>query len=249
MEWMESDDSTENNLKEVSKKDVVDLTGEDEKKPKKIDIKKKIEKEKKKLERRRRIYMKYNSEKQIEDCVEQLGIDLNQFMKYYEIVQFPLFYIQENKNVMAFKIRMKSLSRLSLDEEAEREVYNKILFGMGVSEMYQMNTIPTSRAMPERTRVIDYPPSGIPASRTIPQRIIPPVLNPSAVKPPIEKLPSQPMLKPIGELTKPHDEEILEKKLDELHRKRNSEELLRRIQEQERRRQEKAIPFPTIEKK
>ena len=245
---MESDDSTENNLKEVSKKDVVDLTGEDEKKPKKIDIKKKIEKEKKKLERRRRIYMKYDSEKQIEDFVEQLGIDLNQFMKYYEIVQFPLFYIQENKNVMAFKIRMKSLSRLRLDEEAEREVYNKMLFGMGVSEMYQMNTIPTSRAMPERTRVIDYPTNGIPTTRTITQRVVPPVLNPSAVKPPTN-LPNQPLLKPIGELTKAHDKEILERKLDELRRKRNSEEILRRIQERERQRREKMIPFPTIEKK
>ena len=246
---MESDSSTED-IKEVSKKVVVDLTVEDEKKPKKIDINKKIEKEKRRLEQRRRIYMKYSSEKQITDYVEQLGIDLNQFMKYYEIVQVPLFYVSENKNTMAFKIAMKRLSRMNLDEQAEREAYNKVLFGMSVSEMYQMNIIPTSRAMPERPKVIDYPMSGIPATRTITQRI--PVLNPSAVKPPAN-LPSQPMLKPIGQLSKAHDEAIMAKireeerrRQEEERKKREEQELIQKIQESAKRREAQSVPFPTL---
>ena len=246
---MESDSSTENDIKEVSKKEVVDLTVEDEKKPKKNDIKKKIEKEKKRLERRKRINMKYSSENQVKDFVEQLGLDLNLFIKYYEIVRVPFFYIPEKREVMAYKIGLKRLSRLDLDEEAEREAYNKILFGMSVREMYQMNTIPTSRAMPERTRVIDYPMSGIPATRTITQRVVPPVLNPSAVKPPAN-LPNPPMLRPIGELTKAHNKEILERKLEELRRKREERELIQRIQEAAKKSEEKAksIPFPSLKK-
>lgn len=248
MEWMESDSSTED-IKEVSKKEVVDLTVEDEKKPKKNDIKKKIEKEKKKLERRRRINMKYSSEKQVRDCVDQLGLDLNLFMKYYEIVRVPFFYIPEKREVMAYKIGLKRMNHLTLDDEAVREVYNKELFGMSVNEMYQMNTIPTSRTMPERTRVIDYPMSGIPATRTITQRVVPPVLNPSAIKPPTN-LPNPPMLKPIGELTKAHDKEILERKLEEERRKREERELIQRIQEAAKKSEEKAksIPFPTLKK-
>ena len=246
---MESDSSTENDIKEVSKKVVVDLTVEDEKKPKKIDIKKKIEKEKKRLERRKRINMKYSSENQVKDFVEQLGLDLNLFMKYYEIVKFSFFYIPEQRQAIAYKIGLKNISWLDLDEEAEREAYNKILFGMSVREMYQMNTIPTSRAMPERTRVIDYPTNGIPTTRTITQRVIPPVLNPSAVKPPAN-LPSQSMLKPIGELTKAHDKEILDKKLEEMRQKRENQELLQKIQEAAKRAEERrqSVPFPTLKK-
>lgn len=247
MEWMESDSSTED-IKEVSKKEVVDLTVEDEKKPKKNDIQKKIEKEKKKLERRRRINMKYSSEKQIMDCVEQLGLDLNLFVKYYEIVRVPFFYIPEKREVIAYKIGLKSISQLlSLDDEAVREAYNKELFGMSVSEMYQMNTIPTSRAMPERIQVIDFP---------MTNRVIPPVLNPSAIKPPAN-LPSQPMLKPIGQLSKAHDEAIMAKireeerrRQEEERKKREEQELIQRIQEAAKRSEEKtkSIPFPSLKK-
>ena len=193
--------------------------------------------------------MKYSSEKQVMDYVEQLGLDLNLFMKYYEIVRVPFFFVPEKREVMAYKIGLKRMNHLNLNEEAEREVYNKVLFGMSVHEMYQLNTIPTSRAMPERTRVIDYPTNGIPTTRTITQRVVPPVLNPSAVKPPTN-LPNQPMLKPIGELTKAHNKEILERKLEELRRKREERELIQRIQEAAKKSEEKAksIPFPSLKK-
>ena len=145
---MESDSDTVNDVKQVSTKVVYDLTCEDEKKPYKVSedekkerIEKKIKKEMKKMEQKRRIGKRYNSEEEIKKCVEDLGLQYDVFRKYYEIRAITVpdssgMYMGTEKTM--YRIKLKMMERMTDYEKAERKVYNKELFGMGVNGMIRV---------------------------------------------------------------------------------------------------------------